>query len=545
MSDFFEKEQDTSAPDVTAQTADETALDEVETTIITEQESTVFSAPVEHKKTAPKNVGKKRLISIIAACVAVAVLVGGTLFAKEFVKKMAKDENVTSFFEDITVIDTDSKAFTAVTVTNKNGDFKFVTQQINVTNTDGNNESTTYWTVEGIDVSKLSSTSTNSIIAAASNIIAKREIKTKTPSECGFDSPKFKIAVTSSACDPFTILVGDASPDSLGSYMMLEGDEKIYVVADEEFSEFDFKLLDLTDKTSIPITTFASNTADNKTADGTYAFFDSLTLSGKLFPEMITIINNQDKSDSAALLPYLITTPSNRYANSENLTSLVSLFSTENAVAGNYALDVTDETLKLYGLDNPDAIVTMTIDGDARTFKFSIIDDEYSAVVYDGAPMIRKVITSNFAFLSLKPEDLYHKNLFMYSINDIKSLKFNDSEGNTNFDISYEEVEGSDKVYHVLANGKEIVADNFQDFYADFVGTQCTDFTTQDVSAKPDGTVTFVFYDDSEIVIDFYRVNDTEYQYHINGNAMGKITSSAYQKAAKNIKSIAAGEEPV
>ena len=511
----------------------------------TDEESTVFSAPVEHKNKAPKNGGKKRLISIIAACVAVAVLVGGTIAIIKLIPEMKDDETASSVFEDIAVVDTDSKSFTTVTVNNKNGEFKFVTQQINGTNADGESEITTYWTVEGIDVSKLSTTTTNSIITAAADVVATREIDTKTPSECGFDSPKYKISVTSSATDPYTVLVGDTSPDGLGSYMMLEGSDKIYVAPDSEFTEFDFTLLDLSDKTSIPITTFSTSTADNKIADGTYAFFDSLTLSGKLFPEAITIINNEEKNDSAELMPYLITTPTTRYANSENLNSLVSLFSAESAVAGNYALEVNDETLKLMGFDNPDAVVTMTINGEPRTFKFVIVDEEYSAVIYDGAPMIRKVITSNFAFLSLKSEDLYYKNLFMNSINDVKTLKFNDAEGETKFDISYTEDENSEKTYKVIADGKEIVAQNFQDFYADFVGIQCSNFKTQEITADPDGTITFVFNDGSETVIKFYRANDTEYQYTIEGNAMGKITSSEYNKMVNNIRSIAAGEEPV
>ena len=537
MSELFENQPN----ELETAVADNTVSDAENTS----EESTIFSAPVEHKKKAPVNGGKKRLISVIAACVAVAVLLGGTIAIIKLIPEMKGDETVSSVFNDIKVVEADSKAFTAVTITNKNGEFKFVTQQINGVDANGNAEATTYWTVEGIDVSKLSTTTTNTIITAASEIIATREIDTKTPSECGFDSPKYKISVASSAADPYTVLVGDTSPDGLGSYMMLEGNDKIYVASDAEFSDFEFSLLDLSDKTSIPITMFSSNTSENKTEDGTYAFFDSLTLSGKLFPETITILNNKEKSDSAALLPYIITTPSERYANHENLNSLVALFSAESAVAGNYALDVNNETLKLFGFDNPDAVITMTINGEARTFKFVKIDSEYSAVIYDGAPMIRKVITSNHAFLSLKSEDLYHKNLFMHSINDIKALKLKDSNGSVKFDISYTEDENSNKTYKIVSDGKELVAQNFQDFYADFVGIQCNNFSTQEITAEPDAIVTFVFNDNSESVVKFNRANDTEYQYSLDGKPMGKITSSEFNKMIDNIYKVATGEAPV
>ena len=86
---------------------------------------------------------------------------------------------------------------------------------------------------------------------------------------------------------------------------------------------------------------------------------------------------------------------------------------------------------------------------------------------------------------------------------------------------------------------------NFQDFYADFVCIQCVNFNTQELDAKPDGTITFVFYDNSELVVKFYRSSATEYQYSIDGKDMGNITSSSFNKIISNIRSIANGEEPV
>lgn len=542
MSDFFEKEQN----DLEQTTpADDTVSEaSVSKETVSDEESTVFSAPIEHNDKVVKKNGKKRITSIIAACLAVAILIGGTIAVIKLIPEMSDEETSSSVFEDITVIDTDSTAFTTVTVTNSNGEFKFVTQQITATNDDGETETTDYWCVEGVDITKLSNTSMNSIISAAASVTAIREITTKTASECGFDNPKIKVKVESDGHDPYTILIGDESPDGLGSYLMVEGIDTIYVAPETAFSSFEFSLLDLADKTSIPATTFTTDTSDNKSEDGAYAYFDSLTLSGTLFPNMITIINNPEDTDSAALVQYLITTPIERYANADNLTSIVNLFSNEIAVAGSYAFDITDATLKEFGLDNPDAVVSMTIDGESRTFKISKVDDEYCAVIYDGAVMIRKVSASAFAFLSLKPEDFYYKNLFMNSINDIKTLKFNDSDSEVKFDISYEEDENSNKTYHILVNEKEITASYFQSFYADFVGIQCSDFTVQETAAEVAGKITFTFYDDSDTVIEFYKVNETQYQYSIDGINMGKITASAYNKMVKNIKLVAQDNQP-
>ena len=537
MSDFFDNNQNELETSSTPDTINEVSE--------AEEESTIFSAPVQHKRKAVNQGNKKRVSSIIAACVAVAVLVGGTLAVIKFIPELEKDNTPSSVFDDITVIDEDSKAFTEVNITNSSGSFKFTTQKITAENEDGKTETTSYWTVDGIDISKLSNTSMESIVSAASSVTAIREIDTKTAAECGLDKPTIKVAVTSSATEPYTFLIGDKSPDGMGSYLMVEGKENIYIAPETSFSSLEFSLLDLADKTSIPATTFSGDTADNKSADGSYAYFDYIKLSGTLFPEEITIVNNPEDSDSASLVPYLITTPINRYANHDNLTSLVALFSNETAINGTYAFDVTKETLKEFGLDNPDAIVTMAIDGEEKTFKISKVDDEYCAVVYDGATMIRKVPVGSFEFLSLKSEDLYYKNLFMHSINDITSLELSDDEGNVKFDISYEEDENDIKTYHIECDGEEITTSYFQTFYADFVGAQCSDFTVDDISDKETGTITFTFYDDSETVIKFYKANETQYQYSIDGVAMGKITASAYNKTIRNIRLIAENNEPV
>lgn len=501
----------------------------------TEEESTVFSAPVEHKDKAKKS-GKKRLVSVIASALAVAVLIGGTVAVIKLIPELKEEETTSSIFEDISVIDRDSSTFTSVDVTNTNGTFNFVTKEITSTDDNGETTTSTYWDVEDIDISKLSTDATNSVISSAASVTAVREITTKTAEECGFDNSLIKVSVTDETNGSYAFLVGDESPDGLGYYFMLDGSDKIYVVQTSELSDFQFEALDLSDKTAIPTTLFTTDTSENKEEDGSYAYFDSLTLSGKLYGDTLTIQNNNDDNSTAEVMTYIITTPTKRYANSENLSSLVSLFSNSITVSGNYAFDVTDQTLKEVGLDDPDAIVTMTINGESKSFKISVVDDEYCAVIYDGATMIRKVSIDSFAFLSLSITDFYSITPFMYSINDLSALKLTDSDYSVKFDISSTTDDESSTTYHISVDGKEIVASDFQNFYADFVGTQCNDFKIEDVSGEPEGVITFTFTDGTDTSVEFYRINETKYQFNINGTPMGRVTSASYKKIVKSIK---------
>ncbi len=530
MSDFFENDKLTNEPLVNDK-VDENAANE-----IAEEESTVFSAPVEHKDKAPKNAGKKRLVSIIAACLAVAVLVGGTVAVIKLIPELKEEEVAESVFEDISLIDEDSSTFKTVNVTNTNGTFKFIKQQITATDENGQEKTSAYWGADGIDIKKMSSDAMNSMISSAGSITAVREITTKTSEECGFNKPLIKVSVEDAKGGSFGFTVGDKSPDSLGYYFMLDGNDKIYVVPTNELSEFQFDLVDLSDKTAIPATIFTTDTSSNKSEDGSYAYFDSLTLSGKLYEEALTFENNKDDSASAEIVPYIITSPSKRYAKTENLMSLINLFSKTINVTGNYAFDINDKTLKEFGLDNPDAVVTMTINGESKSFKISLVDSENCAVIYDDATMIRKIPANSFEFLLLSHEGFYNPNPFMYSINDLSALELIDGEYKVKFDISYTEDEESYKTYHILANGKEIVASDFQSFYADFVGLQCSDFKVEQPSGGATSTVTFTFKNGSDIKVEFYKINETQYQYSLDDVPMGRITSSAYRKMIRSIK---------
>ncbi len=539
MSDFFDKEQ----PKNEQPLADDTVSEETQDIDNSEAESTVFSVPVEHKNKSVKSGSTKRIVSIIAAVVAVAVLVGGTLAIIKLIPEMSDDETVSTIFdENITVVEADSSKFSTVTVKNKNGEFKLVTQQVDSTDSNGQNKTSKYWTVEGVDASKLSSTAMSKLVSSVADVSATREID-KPAAECGFDEPKIKVSVKSNDDSAYTFMVGNESPDGLGYFLMVEGKDTVYIAPETEIADFDFSLLDLSDTSPIPATIFTTDTSGNKIDDGTYAIFDSLTFSGKLYPENLTIVTNKDESEITTLIPYMITNPTNRYATTEHLSCPVNIFSAEVLVAGNYALDVTDETLKLFGLDDPDVILTMTINGEAKTFKISEVEEGYCAVVYDGATMIRKVDSSTFEFLELSAEDFYYKSLFIHSINDITNLTLKNSEGEIKFDISYEEDDDSNKTYHISTNGTELTASNFQSFYKDFVCIQCSSFDTEEISAEPDSVITFTFYNGEESIVEFYKVNETEYQYSIDGVAMGKITSSSYNKMIKNIQLVAEDKE--
>lgn len=516
------------------------------------EDSTVFSAPLEHKRKEPKNNAKKKLLAIVASVLSVSILITGGILIKKLIPEKSTDTILSSqsSVNNINVVtgeaeqkDDFSTALSAstddisrVTITNSCGEFLFLPVQ---------STSSVYWTLSGIDPDKTSSSEISSIVSAAANIYALRTVE-KSAEECGLTNPITKVIVSKNDNSSYTLLVGDKSTDNLGSYVMVEGRNAVYVVGEDFLEPFEFDALSLSDKSAIPKTLFDSDTSDNQVADGTYAYFDSLTMSGKLYPETITINNNPGKTKTDEIVPYIITTPVKRYANSEALAPLVNIFSKDTTVAGNCAMDVNEETLKEFGLDDPDVVLTMTINGDSKTFKFSKLTGNYAgycAIVYDGAKMIRLGNTQDFAFLTTSTETYYYKSLFMVSINDITSLSIKTADTDLNFDIKANENDATtNSPYIAKFKGKDVTK-GFRSYYSDFTCIQCSNFEISETSGTPDATITFKFSEDEDTVVTMYSVNANEYQYSINGIAMGRIPSSEYNKFIKNFKTISEGKE--
>ena len=511
--------------------------------------STIFSAPQEHND---KNVNsnKKRLIAILASFLAVAVLVGGTISIIKFIPEMESGETSSSVFEDITVLDLNSDKFDTLTVKNSQGEFKLYTEQLAVTADDSEDaesaepQTSTAWRVEGVETSKLSNTTVTSIVSAAASVTAKREITTKSASECGFDKPRFEITISSAQVGNYTILVGSASPDGTGIYLKLADKDNIYIVEDSSVSVFEFNLLDLADKTALSAVSFSVDTTDYVDTNGKFISFDSLTIEGKNFPEAITIINNTDTSESGSLMPYIIKTPSERYAKSENIEAPVSMFSSTISVVGIYAYDITNESMAATGLDNPDVYVTLTIQGESKWFKISAIDESHCALIRDDSKMIYKVALTNFPILEYKTDDFYSAWVTLYSINDLSGMNITVDGEKYSFDIDSKEDEDKKVSYTIHCNDELITADYFQTFYQNFVALECSDYNLSDISASADCTVEFKFNDGSTSKLEFYKATETAYQYRLDGMNMGKVTSSAYNKVIKNLKLVAENKEP-
>ena len=509
-----------------------------------EEVSTVFSDPAEHKKNAVKK--KKLLPTVIAAVLAVAVLAGGTVAVIKLIPEREEDSSSPSI-ETIKVLDLDSDDFKSVTVTNENGTFKLYSVEeteasdFSASSDASSNEPTVNWYLDGYDKEVISTSSVGSIAGYAASLEAVREITSKSAEECGLKNPTVRADVVKNDGTEFSILVGSESPDNTGTYVKLSTDDKIYITESDIKSNFTFDALSFSETSAVPGITVTDAMKNYTDDDGALASFDTITLTGKNFPEKVVLAPNTDENLST-YAAYMTISPTRRIA--ENVDGIFDLFKSGVSVSGAYSFDTSASARKKLGLDNPDLTVEIKIGSFTKTYLFKQQEDGDYAVWYNGAKLIKKVSESSLSFIDYKVNDYYASWVCLQSINELSNFTLKTPDKTYSFDIVYDDSEDAEETYVITYEGKKLVAENFQNFYQECISLSCTDFTVDKLSGEPNISIVFTYSDASrgKTAVEFRKASETKYQYSIDGIDMGKINSSALNKILRLAQKVANGE---
>jgi len=539
MSEFFENNENISSAESNISAEETKKIDDGY-----EGFDTVFGDPEEKKAATGKGNGKKRIAAIIAAVLAIAVLVGGTLAVIELIPEKEDPTGDTSSMEEIEVLSAESDEFSKVTVTNKNGKFVFNSKRVKNEESSDTSENeeptyTTVWSVEGVDSSKTDSSSISSRMVSLESINASREITQKSAKDCGLENPSYKIDVESEKYGSFSVIIGDVSPDNTGTYLKLSTKDNIYLVDSSITADFDFILLDFADAAAFEAMEITDKMKDY-TTDGKLTSFDKLTVSGKNFEDTVVIEANKDEL-MAEYTPYTVTSPTNQIA--DNIDGVLAIFAEGLTTDGAYSFDVTSAELKKVGLNEPDIIVKMEVAGSKQTYKISVVDDTYCAVINDDSKLIKKVAVSNIPFIDYNTQSFYSSWVFLRSINDISNITFETEGKKYSFDIKYDDSEDAEETYVITTGDKKLTAENFQNFYQEFISIGAVDFLVENTNQAPDMTVTTTYAkNNAKEVLTFTRTTATKYQYSLDGKNIGRVTSAEYNKVVKYLKMAAADE---
>lgn len=493
-----------------------------------EFESTIFSAPVDHNDKKPQK--SKLFVKLLAAFLAVAIVVGGTLAVIKLVPEKQNDVN-----EDATIellkLDTDN--IEKVELTNEKGSVTLLSSV-----TEKNGESTTLWRVDGVTEAYTDSDSIKSTVQTTAKLNALKTVEGSL-ADFGLDKPgiSFTIYPRNDAFPQITVTVGDAAPAGLGYYLKLSNKETIYLVDDEIFSLSQITKLDFATKTGVSGVVQTDKNSSYFT-EGAITKFDYITLSGKHYPNPLKIEMQNDEAINA-YFAFLVTSPSLRIGNDDNITGLITLLSSGIKSEGAYSFDPTDAELEKYGFNSPDAVLTISIAGQPYTIAANKVDESFYAVIDSYGGIIHKIPAASLPFVSASVTDYYSSFIVLENLSGLSNFKASFADG-TVYDF-VTEYKKEDESYKAFLAGKELDIANFKALYSNFIGLSPVEYASKEIKETA-LTITLVHSaDTNDTVLKFKPYSSGRYQVEMNSIPMGLITTTNYENLVSDIKNVANG----
>lgn len=496
--------------------------------------STIFADPTAHSDKEKKSKNKNK-IRIIAGLLAVVVLVGAIFGVKKWLPEKQGDDIATIPTEKVYAVN--SAAIKEVIITNASDTLRIYREAV-ATSIENNSQTATVTLLDGYDNELIDTASLEQIITSVSSLDAYGKYEADDLAAYGLDKSEITVKVVTNEGE-FTVNYGSDTSDHTRCYALVSSaPETVFVVGANSKASVNVTAFDLAISTGIAAIEKTDKNEKYFDEEGKLSTFDSIVLSGKRFPNAITFKPNTDDSFSS-YASFITTTPQKRIAT--KVEELRDLFGTVTSSSSCVSFDKSAESLKKFGLDDPDIVVTMNIAGETYTYYIAAQEGTNSNfyVTASNDKLIRTVPITNLPFANYKEKDFYTLFMVLEAFADVSRFELS-GEVNASFDISYDE----DNEEHIVKLGdKSIDSEKFQSAYADFISTTGIDISVLPTSNETSLTIKLHHKDGSAPTeLSFKKVSETRYQYYVGGTPMGQITSTAYNGIVRNFSAFLKAE---
>lgn len=324
-----------------------------------------------------------------------------------------------------------------------------------------------------------------------------------------------------------TIIVGSAAGESTGRYALYDG--KVYIAA---FSEYlALKQVDFIDKEVLKMKVLAAMDVNGQVVEGENSM-QHIRLSGKNYPEEILLQESDD-----AVLKYEVSEPIFTGANETQINAIIDQVQsvTASAVA---AVNATEEELKVFGLDEPTAVIDFEINDEAHVLRVGAkVNGEYSMTVDEDDTVFIVPESSVDSWVNKSLYDLRDGFVRLVSIFNVEKMTVEDASGKDVYEIERvknEERSTEDLPYYDLTitkDGKAVEYDTaYQPFYTEMLSVYVLN---EELVEKPEGDPLFkvsfeLFENGGTEVIEYYTSpdNDRRCVAVANGEAVGVVRMS-------------------
>lgn len=481
---------------------------------------------------------KKTTKTLIIAIAAVVVLVGIFLLIK-FIPSQ-QEETDTDFVEEIVLVSHAPSEVKQIEVSNEYGEYTLLSETPTVESTvsDGTtseiSDATVYTLVNYEDMELLTG-QPDELASEVSSVTPSKMVNDgSNKKDFGLDNPRATVKTTFTNGEVSTIYLGNDAADDLGSYIMVDGKDGIYLVSSDSVDSY---LRGAMDMISTEIGSSAATEED--------AVFTKMVFGGTLFGGDVVL----EYSDSPAYSQsYMITSPDTTIANEETVTYMVN--SVRNLTADKVAaVNADDAKLKEYGLDNPYVTVEAEYPDMKVSYKTSEPDNEGNFYLENNG-IVYQLNTSAVPWMTYTYEQMLPTEVLSPKLTGVQKITVKNGDKSYEFDVSNEtqvtnvndtDVEATVTV--VKYNGKTLDEGNFNIFYQNLISAKRSNESSNPSDKKEVLKVSYEFTDGTTADAVYYEAENRKCPVLINGTVEATAYESYVNSIIADVAKVAAGEQ--
>ena len=488
---------------------------------------------------------KKTTKSLIIAIASVVVLVGAFLAVYYLVPDAEEDSETSSdsvsseeadHYHLISLSTSDIKQ---IDVENEDGKYTLLAKagdvesgsEVSLDSTDSN-----VYTLVGYEKLALIEDKPQMLAEDTTSVTATKIVNDgSNKSDFGFDNPRAVVTVTLNSGDKRTITLGDDAPDSKGAYIMVDGDEKIYLTDSDSIDGF---LVSEMGMLSVDIGTSISDNSEEK--------FTKMIFSGTNFDNK-EVVFDYNTSD-AYTETYVITSPDKTVANEDTATYVISnvRYLAAERVA---AVDPDEKALKEYGLDEPFITVNAEYSDLKVDYKASKPEDGLFYLLSNN--IVYEMDETAVPWISYTYDDLIPSDILAPKYDSVDKITVDAGGKQYVFDLNRtsqtvrddnEDTDIETFTLDVKCNGKSLDENIFSTFYNNLTSAKRSGLNDVDSSKKAVLTVTYEFSDGTSAKAEYFEGENRKCPVLINGSIGSTAFESYVTKITEDVANVANGE---
>lgn len=442
----------------------------------------------------------------------------------------------------------------------KAGETEGLIKELTVKNTDGTlnvvmdkeptDDSAATYTLDGykdipLNTSLVSTLANNAVHMTSSSIVDEN---CENPEKFGFDSPQAEVEVKFQTGTVKKFIVGDKAPANSETYVMFDGENTVYTVADSYTANYRKVLTD-----------FVDNVILEEPTEDSYPKINSLKIEREDIDYDILLeydkSSDDDKYSGGTSATHVMVEPTDAYLTverSEDITNGMFGLQAESI----YSIHCKESDIASAGLKEPFCTVTMDCDdGNKYTLLLSEPftdenDKKCCYAMFEGGNMIYTVDTENAKWVTVLPIDITSKIMIGSYVWNITDLSVNCSDGTSEKFVIEAKDENAEnnkaEHFNVTKNGTAFDGERYRQFYGFLINAAAEEFALGEKIPDGEPLVT-VEYSDSytkkKTKLEFYEYSNLTALIAVNGESKYFCAKSYVDTLLENIRRIETGED--